>query len=134
LLEKILEWRTKYNTDANETPWQRVRFDTPYLKEPLQFDMNILPKDEFLPYMEKHLKFIKDNMDDNDRTKFSSLEYERFRRTIDYMKNTTYDQDKVVKGMRNFYSWFTEYDKRRNTNIVETFPELKKFYEDCSNV
>ena len=134
LLEKILEWRTKYNTDANETQWQRVRFDTPYLKEPLQFDMNILPKDEFLPYMEKHLKFIEENTDDKDRTKFSSLEYERFRRVIDYMKNTEYDQDKIINGMRNFYSWFSEYDRRRKTNLVETFPELEKFYKDCSNV
>jgi len=134
LLEKILEWRTKYNTDANETQWQRVRFDTPYLKEPLQFDMNILPKDEFLPYMEKHLKFIEENTDDKDRTKFSSLEFERFRRVIDYMKNTNYDQDKVIHGMRNFYSWFSEYDKRRGTNLVETFPELEHFYKDCSNV
>lgn len=134
LLEKILEWRKKYNTDKNETQWQRVRFDTPYLKEPLQFDMNILPKDEFLPYMEKHLKFIEDNTNDKDRTKFSSLEYERFRRVIDYMKTTNYDQDKITNGMRNFYSWFSEYDKRRGTNLIETFPELEKFYKDCSNV
>ena len=31
LLEKILEWRKKYNTD-NATQWQRIRFDT-HLKE-----------------------------------------------------------------------------------------------------
>ena len=93
-----------------------------------------MPKDEFLPYMEKHLKFIEENTDDKDRTKFSSLEYERFRCVIDYMKNTEYDQDKIINGMRNFYSWFSEYDRRRKTNLVETFPELEKFYKDCSNV
>jgi organic radical activating enzyme len=131
LLEKILEWRTKYNTDDNETQWQRVRFDTPYLKEPLQFDMNILPKDEFMPYMHKHLEYIKNNMDDADRTKFSSLEYERFRRVVDYMQNTIYDDEKLLKGRKNFYTWFTEYDNRRNTDIVEIFPELEQFYEEC---
>jgi organic radical activating enzyme len=131
LLEKILEWRSKYNTDANETQWQRVRFDTPYLKEPLQFDMNILPKDKFMPYMHKHLEYIQNNMDDADRTKFSSLEYERFRRVVDYMQNTTYDDDKLLKGRKNFYTWFTEYDKRREIDLVTTFPELEDFYEDC---
>ena len=53
LLEKILEWRTKYNSTANETQWQRIRFDTPHLKEPSIYDMNILPKEEFMPYMYK---------------------------------------------------------------------------------
>ena len=134
LLVKILEWRQKYNTDTNETQWQRVRFDTPYLKEPLQFDMNILPKEKFMPYMEDHLNFIESNVNDKDRTKFSSLEYERFRRVVDYMRNTNYDEETIIKGKRNFYSWFSEYDKRRDTNLVETFPELENFYKDCSNV
>ena len=31
LLEKILEWRVKYN-GYNQHKWQRVRFDTPFLK------------------------------------------------------------------------------------------------------
>jgi hypothetical protein len=89
LLNKILEWRIKYNgTDQNK--WQRIRFDTPYLKEPLQYDMLILPKDEFMPYMKQHLAFIKDNLDDRDRTKFSELEYEKFRRVVDYMDSTNY--------------------------------------------
>ena len=79
LLEKILEWRKKYNTD-NATQWQRIRFDTPHLKEPAIFDMNILPKDKFLPYMKQHLQFIGANVDDADRYKFSRLEYEKFRR------------------------------------------------------
>lgn len=129
LLEKILEWRQKYNGDQNETQWQRIRFDTPHLKEPSIYDMNILPKEEFMPYMHSHLQFIKDNIDDNDRTKFSSLEYERFRRVVDYMQNTNYETDKLSAAHRNFYNWFTEHDKRRDTNILKTFPELENFWK-----
>ena len=77
LLQKFLDWRIKYNSD-NQTKWQSIRFDTPYLKEPLQYDMNILPKDKFMPYMKQHLQFIINNLDDNDRHKFSELEYENF--------------------------------------------------------
>ena len=93
--------------------------------------MNILPKDAFMPYMEKHLKFIADNVDDVDKTKFSLLEYERFRRVYDYMKTTVYDDDKLLNGKKNFYTWFTEYDRRSNTRLIEVFPELENFYYDC---
>jgi len=133
LLEKILEWRLKYN-GSNQNKWQRVRFDTPFLKEPLQYDMNILPKEQFMPYMYSHLQFIKDRMDDYDRTKFSDLEYEKFRRVVDYMQNTNYDHEKIQEGRKDFYQWFTEYDRRRGTDFIKTFPELKDFYYECSTV
>jgi organic radical activating enzyme len=131
LLEKILEWRVKYNNDS-QNKWQRIRFDTPYLKEPLQYDMNILPKSEFVPYMYNHLDFIKENLDDTDRFKFSEIEYEKFLRVVKYMETTTYNDDRLALGRKDFFNWFTEYDKRRKTNFQETFPDLKSFYLQCS--
>lgn len=129
LLAKILEWRAKYNGDQNSTQWQRVRFDTPHLKEPTIYDMNILPKEEFIPYMEKHLQFIEDNMDNSDRTKFTTLEYEKFKRVVEYMRTTHYDTIALKQARKNFYNWFTEHDRRRNTNIIESFPELENFWK-----
>ena len=53
LLEKILEWRSKYNGIVpNQVRWQKVQFDTPHLKEPSIYDMNILPKEEFISLAE----------------------------------------------------------------------------------
>lgn len=127
LLGKILEWRKEYPFNKD----YRVKFDTPYLKEPLQYDMNLLPKDEFMPYMHSHLSFIKDNVDDKNFDKFTSLEYERFRRVVDYMETTHYTEDRIAEGRRDFYNWFTEYDRRRNVNFVSTFPELVNFYNSC---
>ena len=132
LLIKILEWRQKYN-GSNQNKWQRVRFDTPFLKEPLQYDMNILPKKEFMPYMYKHLDLIKDNLDDNDRFKFSELEYEKFLRVVKYMETTNYSDDKLTEGRKDFYNWFNEYDRRRGTNFEEVFPQLRNFLEMCKN-
>ena len=133
LLEKILEWRVKYNTD-NQKQWQRIRFDTPYLKEPLQYDMNLLPKEQFMPYMENHLKYLLANLDDKNRFKFNDLEYEKFLRVVKYMETTTYTQERVLEGKRDFFNWFTEYDRRRNTDFQKTFPELTDFYFECSLV
>jgi organic radical activating enzyme len=127
LLEKILEWRKEYPFNRD----YRVKFDTPYLKEPLQYDMNILPKEEFMPYMRNHLEFIKDNVDNNNHNKFTSLEYEKFRRVVDYMETTQYSTDKIKEGRKDFYNWFTEYDLRRGTDFVNTFPEMVNFYNSC---
>ena len=136
LLEKILEWRRKYNTTGKTQPgkWQRIRFDTPYLKEPLQYDMNLLPKEEFMPYMHNHLQFIKDNIDANNRCKFSDLEYEKFRRVVDYMATTNYSPERIAEGRKDFYKWFNEHDRRRDTNFLKTFPELQNFYRECKDL
>lgn len=131
LLEKILIWRDRYN-GYEQNKWQRIRFDTPYLKEPLQYDMNILPKEEFMPYMESHLAFIKSNLDDKDRTKFSELEYEKFRRVVNYMKTTLYNEQRINEGRKDFYNWFKEYDLRRNTDFLKTFPEMENFFKLCA--
>jgi hypothetical protein len=133
LLKKILEWRVKYNI-PEQTKWQRLRFDTPFLKEPLQYDMNLLPKDEFMPYMTNHLNFIKSNTDNDNRSKFSDLEYEKFLRVVKYMETTTYTSERLLEGKRDFYNWFTEYDRRRGTNFANTFPELINFYKECNEL
>ena len=131
-LAKILEWRAKYNhLFEDKSNVRKIRFDTPYLKEPLQYDMNILPKDTYLPYFDKILQFIDDNRDENDATKFSDLEYERFRRVRDYFATAQYDRHKVVEGRADFYNWFTEYDYRRDVNFLETFPDMANFWMMC---
>ena len=130
LLEKILEWRKKYN-DVDSGRWQRIHFDTPYLKEPLQHDINILPKEEYIPYMENHLKFIEDNIDETSKEGFSRLEYEKFRRVVDYMKATIYPQEKLDEGRRDFWNFFNEHDRRRNLNFKSTFPEMEDFFKLC---
>ena len=92
LLEKILEWRKKYNT-VETYRWQRLGFDTPHLRDPIQYDMNILPKEDFMPYMYESLKFMEEHVDDERSDRFSTIEYEKFKRVVDYMENTTYDDD-----------------------------------------
>jgi organic radical activating enzyme len=134
LLEKILEWRSVYNQYNKTDQPQMVRFDTPYLKEPLQYDMNILPKKEFMKYMKESLKFMEQNVDDKDSTKFSEVEFEKFRRVVDYMGSTEYDQNKIDEGQRDFYNWFNELDTRRGTNFITTFPEMEKFFKKCSKL
>lgn len=137
-LQKVLEWRVKYediipNNLGSDEFVRKIRFDTPYLKEPIQYDMHILPKEEFLPYFDDILQFISDNIVEDDRTKFSKLEYERFRRVRDYFATEQYSNERIREGRIDFYNWFTEYDRRRGTNFLETFPEMENFWNLCKN-
>jgi|TARA_R110000744_G_scaffold70285_4_gene142295 organic radical activating enzyme len=135
-LVKILEWRKTYedvipNNLGTDENVRKIRFDTPYLKEPIQYDMHILPKEEYLPYFDEILDFIRDNVVEDDRTMFSEIEYERFRRVRDYFETSQYDDAKIKEGRIDFYNWFTEYDKRRNVTFLDTFPEMEPFWNLC---
>jgi len=137
-LQKVLDWRTTYNSiikvDRSGRPnYRKIRFDTPYLKEPIQYDMHLLPKEEFLYYFDNIVDFIKCNLDEEDITKFSNMEYEKFRRVRDYFATVQYNTNKLVEGRTCFYKWFTEYDLRRNTNLLTVFPEMTDFYTQCKN-
>jgi hypothetical protein len=135
LLEKFLEWRTLYGWyDDKPNDKHRVRFDTPYLRDPLQYDMNILPKEEYMPYMYDSLKFMEDNVDDERSDKFTTLEYEKFKRVVDYMQETVYTDEKLIEGRRDFYNWFNELDDRREADFLSVFPEMMDFYKLCQTV
>ena len=132
LLEKMLEWRTQYGWyDHPTNPQHRVRFDTPYLRDPIQYDMNILPKHEFMPFMHEALNFMQENVDDTASNKFTSLEYEKFKRVVDYMESTHYSEEKLIEGRRDFYNWFNELDERRDADMLAVFPEYLSFYRLC---
>jgi hypothetical protein len=135
LLVKLLEWRVRYAPSDDPSPKIRnVRFDTPYLREPLQYDINILPKDQFMPYMLEALAFMEAHENDDNKQAFGSLEVDKFRRVVKYMQSTEYNTDKLLEGRRDFHAWFTEYDRRRGTDFRQTFPELVAFYQACGQL
>ena len=132
-LAKFLEWREQYGW-YDDIKSHRVRFDTPYLRDPIQYDMNILPKEEFMPYMNEALEFMLANVDDNASNKFTTVEYEKFKRVVDYMAETVYPDHKLIEGRRDFYNWFNELDERRDTDMLAIFPEYMNFYRLCQEV
>lgn len=132
-LAKFLEWREQYGW-YDDIKSHRVRFDTPYLRDPIQYDMNILPKEEFMPYMHEALAFMLENVDDNASNKFTTVEYEKFKRVVDYMAETNYPDSKLIEGRRDFYNWFNELDERRDTDMLAIFPEYLGFYRMCQEV
>ena len=50
------------------------------------------------------------------------------------MQTTLYTQERLLDGKRDFFNWFTEYDRRRGTNFAKTFPKMITFMEQCSEL
>lgn len=136
LLEKILALRTKYNTSQ----WQqRINFDTPYLKEPPHWMINILPKEDFGHYLDADLAWMYENMapdGDHNKSLFARYEVEKFKRVRDYYNEggSRINDDLILRGRRDFHEFFTEYDKRSNLSLLKTFPLYTAFAEMCKDI
>jgi hypothetical protein len=50
------------------------------------------------------------------------------RRDIAWMKEGT---DNVEQKRADFYRFFSEHDRRRGTDFLFAFPEMKSFWEEC---
>jgi organic radical activating enzyme len=127
-LEWILELRRQHSTT-----YQRVWFDTPLLRTPTWQSLQILP-----PVYATHLERVADWMELNLETAdrpfqgFKDYEVQRMRRDIDWMKEGCNLDPVYVKLQRaDFYRFFNEHDKRRNTDFLETFPQMREFWDEC---
>jgi hypothetical protein len=128
LLQWILHLRQQYSST-----YQRVWFDTPLLRSPSWQSMQILP-----PVYADRLEDVADWMEANKESAdrpfqgFKDYEIQRMRRDIDWMREGSKLDPEYVKMQRaDFYRFFNEYDKRRNRNFLETFPEMKEFWNEC---
>ena len=45
---------------------------------------------------------MEDNVDDERSDRFTTIEYEKFKRVVDYMENTHYSEEKLIEGRRDF--------------------------------
>ncbi len=126
LLEGILALRKEYSKD-----FQRVWFDTPVLRTPSWQSMQILPE-AYTMRLEQCKDYMQDNLE-TEETRFKGFkdyEVQRIQRDIAWMKEPL-DVFYSNKQKADFYRFFTESDKRHNTSFLETFPEMREFWEEC---
>jgi sulfatase maturation enzyme AslB (radical SAM superfamily) len=123
-LENILALRKRYNTNR-----QLIWFDVPQLYSPEWLNPKILP--DMVSILEKSLEFMIDNEENlHSRFKgFKDFEISKVQRLINWiMTPEAFDKD---LQMKNFYLYFSEHDRRRNTDFLSTFPELRNFWLRC---
>ena len=125
MMEMILNLRQMYSTT-----YQRVWFDTPVLREPAWQSLQILPE----AYAQK-LESVRDYMLDNMITEanpfhgFKDYEVQRLERDIAWMRQGQQENHAVAKA--DFYRFFSEHDRRRGTDFLRAFPEMRSWWQEC---
>jgi hypothetical protein len=110
---------------------QLIWFDIPQLQDPDFLNSKLLP--EMIIELEKAKQYMLENTEGlfNHHKGFKDFEVSKVQRLIDWIKQeSNFDKN---KSMKNFYLFFTEQDKRRNTSFVNTFPELENFWKECKD-
>jgi hypothetical protein len=125
LLEWILDLRKKHNST-----YQRVWFDTPLLRQPLwQSIQTLTPAYQYS--LAQTIEWMEHNrMQGDSFVGFKDYEIDRMRRNLDWMSEPQYP-DKLKLDRADFYRFFSEHDRRRDTNFLKTFPEMREFWQEC---
>jgi organic radical activating enzyme len=125
LLEFILDLRR-----AHSHTYQRVWFDTPVLRQPAWQSLQILPE-SYAAVLERTADWMEMNMEtaEDPFHGFKDFEVQRLRRDIAWMREgqkQNHDQTKA-----DFYRFFSEHDRRRGTNFLAVFPQMKSWWSEC---
>jgi organic radical activating enzyme len=128
LIAGILGLREIYSTT-----YQRIWFDTPVLRTPAWQSLQLLPEsyadrlEHLWAWMLKH--------QETEATRFKGFkDYEiaRLDRDIAWMRNgQKLNKSYVEQNKADFYRFFSEHDRRRNTDFLKTFPEMTEFWQQC---
>lgn len=90
---------------------------------------------DYANYLQEAIDFISETQ--NSMPNFADP-YGRWSSYLDFLKNLEqsirHNQNDQPDLRRQFYSWFTDFDKLRGTNFINTFSELKPFYEHCKEL
>ena len=125
-IETIHELRCNINNER-----QLIWFDTPMLHHPNWLSMR-LATPEMLNNLQLSINFMEENKEtSNNRFKgFKDFEIDKVRRLYDWAKQPFSDEEEQ-KHKIDFYLFFTEHDKRRDTNFTKTFPTMVNFIKQC---
>ena len=125
------------NVDINNTDPENefIYHDISYLQHPELFSVKIINHD-LLDKLEKLYSFIYKNKRSLDCPYgISKMEEEKFKRMYYWAKYSCNkkDDENTMPFRKDFIIFFKEYDKRRNTDFLKTFPELESFYNFCES-
>jgi hypothetical protein len=126
--QNYMEWILRLRQSYSET-YQRVWFDTPVLRSPAWQSLQLLPE----AYAQKleHTADWMETHQTNGLHGFRDYEIQRLRRDIMWMREA--QSADFSKEKADFYRFFAEHDRRRNTNFLKTFPEMRTFWADCEH-
>lgn len=133
VIEQIFDMKKKHANDVRY--WiSAIQLDTSYLRWPKHLSVKILEREhkELILESAKKAFYYATPEFNHENVGFSDVEVQKIKRIYDYSiaEDETFD---VEQNRKDFVSFVDEYDERRGTNFILTFPELKNFYYDVKN-
>jgi organic radical activating enzyme len=133
VIEQIFDMKKKHANNVRY--WiSAIQLDTSYLRWPKHLSVKILEREhkELILESAKKAFYYATPEFNHDNVGFSDVEVQKIKRIYDYSiaEDETFD---VEQNRKDFVSFVDEYDERRGTNFILTFPELKNFYYDVKN-
>jgi hypothetical protein len=131
LLEDVYELKVKH---FSEIRTMALTIDMSILRWPAHYCVSILPPKyaELMSSAQEFMESKQENEHGNPPYKgFFDFEIEKMRRFVETIKQPINEAEGVdiEVSAKDFRLFVDEHDRRRGTNFLETFPELKNFYD-----
>lgn len=124
---EYMEWILRLRENYSRT-YQRVWFDTPVLRQPAWQSLQILPE-SYAVKLEQCADWMATQVTADGLHGFRDYEVQRLRRDIAWMREGQKQNNNPAKA--DFYRFFSEHDRRRGTDFLRTFPEMKAWWAEC---
>jgi len=116
--------------------FQRIFFDIPLLNYPNWFDIkNATP--DLVEMVEECVAFMETNEQAADYGQtlegFKPHEILKLKRNLAIMKEGV-DVEQLTTNRQQFYQFIKQYDQRRNTDFLATFPEMRPYWSECEKL
>jgi organic radical activating enzyme len=131
LFEKVVELNKKFRNELRHRP---VLLDIAYLRNPAHQTIKVLPEN-YIESMQNLVELIEKHNEQVDflDEPFYNLESIKIKRLLDWMKEPV-DFAYKKQLQRDFYLFFKEHDRRRETSFVKNFPEMVSFWMECEKL
>ena len=135
LIEDVVELKKRHHNPYRY--WgSSLLLDSSYLRFPEHQSVKIL-EDKWVSAIDEQAKLV--DFYEQVRTGvvdghgFTDIEINKIIRIKDWF--TSSEGNKMIDTNRkDFYTFITQHDIRRNTNFCKTFPELEEFYHKCGKI
>ncbi len=101
-----------------------IVLDVSYLRDPEYLAAN-LATPELVSKMKNSLRYMKNNND-----LFNDHEITKFENVINWVESPR-DKKEELKSRGNLFRFLKEYDRRKNKNFLELFPDYQEFMKIC---
>ena len=130
LLEWILDLRADFGQEVN-----RIQFDLKMLGRPSFQSPQIAPS-----WLAEHAARVAHWAVTNSGNPyipdpgFTADELDKIQNLVDFMyAGRELDVDYVRAQQADFFRFFHEYDRRKKTNFIKTFPEFRDWWQECQH-